>query len=80
MAGVIGSRWSVGQRGFACARDCPADCLTNDGNQVPKQATQMVFQLTGGDWVILHLTEAARPCMASWKEELFVTFNLIPSS
>jgi hypothetical protein len=80
MAGVIGSPRAVGQRGFARADDCPAECLANDGNQVPKQAAQMVFQLTGGDWVILHLAEGAKPCMSSWKEELFVTFNLIPSS
>lgn len=56
MAGVIGSPWAVGQRGFALADDCPADCLTHDGNQVPKQATQKVFQLTGGELGHLALT------------------------
>ncbi len=71
MAGVIGSRWPVGQRGFARADDCPDDCLTNDGNQVPKQATQMVFQLTGGELGDLAL-DGGSEALCSFMEKGFV--------
>lgn len=47
MEGGIGSPWAVGQLGFARADDVPADCLTNDGNQVRKRSTGSHFPIDG---------------------------------